>query len=101
MINIKKDNPLRRVNDKKQINVSKSNSTITNKNKRNNLEKKYLIQIISTVYQESELRNNISSISIIVKRKNPKKEYVLNVRKTDVIQTKNKIRMVYNNYPNC
>lgn len=45
MINIKKDNPLRRVNDKKQINVSKSNSTITNKNKRNNLEKKYLIQI--------------------------------------------------------
>ena len=56
---------------------------------------------LSSISQNSELRNNLSSVSIDDTGKHPKKEYVLNVRKTDVIQRKNKIRMEYQNDPNA
>ena len=56
---------------------------------------------LSSIPQEQELSHNISRITIDDTGKHPKKEYVLNVRKTDVIQRKNKIRMVYNNDPNA
>ena len=55
---------------------------------------------LSTIPQDPEFRNNIVRITIDETGKIPKKEYVLNVRKTDVIRRKNKIRMVYNNDPN-
>ena len=45
--------------------------------------------------------NNIARKVIIDTGKHPKKEYVLNVRKHDVIQRHNKIRFVYNNDPNA
>ena len=56
---------------------------------------------LSSIAQEPEFRNNIARIFIDETGKIPKKEYVLNVRKTDVIRRKNKIRMVYNNDPNA
>lgn len=75
----------------------RGNNALPNKDNLKNDKKRPL----SSIPQESEFRNNISRISIDETGKIPKKEYVLNVRKTDVIQRKNKIRMVYNNDPNA
>ena len=82
------------INQKSTPTIGRKNS-LQNTNIKDNKNKS-----LSIIYQEPELRNNISSISIIKTGKYPKKQYVLNVRKTDVIQRKNKIKMVYNNDPN-
>ena len=55
---------------------------------------------LSKIPQEVENRDNIKRITIDDTGKIPKKEYVLNVRKTDIIRRKNRMRMVYNNDPN-
>ena len=74
----------------------RGNNVLPNKDNLKNDKKRPL----STIPQEPEFRNNIVRITIDETGKIPKKEYVLNVRKTDVIRRKNKIRMVYNNDPN-
>ena len=45
------------------------------------------------------LNNNLSTVSIFDTGKKQKREYVLNVRKTDVIQPRNKISLRYTNNP--
>ena len=61
-------------------------------------EKKRTMSLIS---QDNGILNNISSIFIDETGKKPKKEYVLNERKTETIQIKNKVRMEYKNDPNA
>ena len=55
---------------------------------------------LDSIPQDPELKNNISTVSILDKKNKPKKEYVLHVRKTDVILPKNRIRMEYTTNPN-
>ena len=45
------------------------------------------------------LNNNLSTVSIFDTGKKKKREYILNVRKTDVIQPRNRIRLRYTNNP--
>ena len=53
---------------------------------------------LNTISQES--LNNLSTITISDTGKKPKKQYILNVRNTDVIKAKNRIRFFYPNDPN-
>ena len=55
---------------------------------------------LNTSTQTSEiLKNNLSTISIFDTGKKPKRQYILNERKTDVIQPKNRIRLTYATNP--
>ena len=52
---------------------------------------------MSIISQDNGILNNIASLFIDETAKKPKKEYVLNERKTETIQTKNKVRIEYRN----
>ena len=93
---------------KKKINANKNERTlvgqkstpslkgILNSQNKNN-EKKRTMSLIS---QDNGILQNIASLFIDETGKKPKKEYVLNERKTETIQIKNKVRMKYKNDPN-
>ena len=76
-----------------------SNDKPSNRNQKDNKKNRPLSSVPQS--PDSNMpRNNTVRILIDQTGRIPKKEYVLNVRKTDVIRRKNKIRMVYNNDPN-
>ena len=123
---IKQDNSGRGGNSRKQMTTSQSvvtknnavaNKNITTTNQRSLISQKSTPALrgnkelnkpkddkkrpLSSIPQELEMRDNISRITIDDTGKHPKKEYVLNVRKTDIIKRKNRMRMIYTNDPNA